>query len=101
MGLDMSILDLDYTHNYISKSDCETIGLQHYSNLPESGYRNYIIQTVLKEYSDIQLGRVGAIKDGKDFKTDTPRRNEQMTRSRWSNKIHNSGVPIIGSHQVV
>ena len=41
------------------------------------------------------MGKVGMLKDRKDLKTDTPRRNEQVMRLMWSNKIHNSGVIII------
>ena len=58
-------------------------------------FKDYISQTVPKEYSDIALGNVGALKYGKDFETDMPRKNEQVTRLIWSDKIHNSGEWII------
>ena len=41
------------------------------------------------------MGYVGALKDGKDFETDTPHKHEKIARCMWSDKIHNSGVQII------
>ena len=70
-GLDMLILDSDYTHDYLSNYDCDSIGIQHYEHLPESGFQDYILYSVQKQYSDIELGHVGALKDRKDFETNT------------------------------
>ena len=41
------------------------------------------------------MENVGALKDRKDFKTDTPRRNELVRHSMWINKMHSNGVRII------
>ena len=54
-------------------------------------FKDYISQTVPKEYSDIALGNVGALKYGKDFETDMPRKNEQVSINifhlSWKNVV--------------
>ena len=68
--------------------------MHNYNGLPSTRLHNYIDYTVPKEFSKIKMGRVGALKDGKDFETNTPR-NKQITQSMWSDKIHNRGVRIM------
>lgn len=41
------------------------------------------------------MDKIAALKDGKDFGTDTSRTNSTITRQMWSDKIKNSGSRCI------
>ena len=41
------------------------------------------------------MDKIAALKDGKDFGTDTSRTNSGITRQMWSDKIKNSGGQCI------
>ena len=94
IGRSLSILDLDLTHDYVSKEDAEKYNLPHYSktntNCETSQYMNYIDASVPQVFIDHDMKDVGALKDGKDITIDTCRTNSAVSRMSWSDKMHSS-----------
>ena len=72
--LDVYILDLVYVCDYLRKRDYELVGIQHCKHLPLSRYQYYILYTVAKWYSNIELGKFRSLKGRKDFKANTLRK---------------------------
>ena len=55
----------------------------------------YLNAEIPDAFTDLGLGKVGAMPDGKDFMTDTSRVNTAIGRAMWSDKVHHSGARCI------
>lgn len=97
VGLCMSILDLDFTTDYVSAEYAREHGLDHYSfdHSPKDKYRNYIEATVPQEYIGAGYRDVGALVDGMVIRTDTVRVNPVITRMTYNDKVDDHGGLIM------
>ena len=55
----------------------------------------YLEKYMPESYKVVGLEKIAAVPDGKDFMTDTARSNTIITRSQFSDKVHNSAVRCI------
>jgi hypothetical protein len=55
----------------------------------------YLDAEIPEVFKELGLGKVGAMPDGKDFATDTPRGDSTMSKASYSDKIHHSGARCI------
>ena len=91
VGLYMSILDLDFTVDYISREEADRLGLPHYLTSNQLGQTSYTKATVPVQYINLGYGNVGALVDGKVFMTETVRINSAINRMLYAEKVDNSG----------
>jgi len=85
-------LDMDKQHDYISAEHAEELGVPHSSTEQAPTNRFFFDDATPREFRDEEgMDMIAAMKDGKDFMTDTTRTNTALTRQMWSDKIKNSG----------
>ena len=58
----------------------------------------YLEKYMPESYKVVGLEKIAAVPDGKDFMTDTARSNTIITRSQFSDKVHNSAVKFSFFH---
>jgi len=97
LGLYMSILDLDYTMDYVSEEDAREHQLPHYNieGSPRDKHKNYLRATLPQEYIEAGYSDVGALVDGMVIRTDTVRRNPVIKRLLYNDKVDDSGGLIM------
>lgn len=96
VGRYCSRLDMDKLHDYVSAEDAALLEVPHSSNQPAPKHRFFYQDALPLEFSvEEGMDFIAALKDGKDFMTDTTRTNSALTRQMWSDKIHNSGARCI------
>jgi hypothetical protein len=97
LGLCMSILDLDFTMDYVSRERAEANGLPHYeiAGSPKDKYGHYILASLPQEYVDAGYSDVGALVDGMVIRTDTVRTNPVIKRLLYNDKVDDSGALIM------
>ena len=78
---------------YVSKDLADELGVPHSSTaVPAPRNRWFYEDAMPREFLEEDgMDKIAALKDGKDFGTDTSRTNSAITRQMWSDKIKNSG----------
>ena len=97
LGLFMSILDLDFTMDYVSAEYAQEHGLPHYSlnDSPKDNYKSYIDASLPQEYIDSGYPDCGALVDGMVIQTDTVQAVPAVTRMGYNDKVDNNGCLIM------
>ena len=91
IGKYLHILDMDLEHDYISKEKAITHGVPHVTTEDKEIVSTFFKACVTKNFKDAKLENVAILLDGKDFCSDTVRKDSAINRSMFSNKINNSG----------
>jgi hypothetical protein len=93
LGLHMSILDLDFTMDYVSEEYAREHQLPHYNieGSPRDEHKNYMEATLPQEYIDAGYSDVGALVDGMVIRTDTVRTDPVIKRLLYNVKVDDSG----------
>lgn len=90
-------LDMDKTQNFMPKEVAEALNAPHTmieTDPPQPTPTNSLFfdDAMPREFRvEEGMDKIAALKDGKDFGTDTSRSNSALTRQMWSDKIKNSG----------
>lgn len=97
-GLDVSILDLEYTMDFVTEEQARGKGLPHYNiqSAEERGlHKNYTSASIPKPYIDLGYADVTALIDGKVVRTDTVRTNFAINQMMFNEKVSDSGGLIM------